>query len=250
MYPSLHRLLRLPVSLLLVYSFASSQDLKNLSSVAVEVTDVSGAEVPNAQIKFLGLSTKSESVCSSDSAGKAMCAITPGAYTASVSVLGFRTSTQHLDAKAGQNGTIRFVLNVQSCPPGCVQVISSEPPLATLTAHVDRTVYNGGEHIHVTLTLRAGTRGAYVSKWSKVPPTDKQNPLVGRHISNVSGFDVSLLTLDGKNAETLDHAGVADRLGPAPPPSARFKEEFLFLKPDEEESWLGIIEGTPVTAGE
>jgi len=66
-------------------------------------------------------------------------------------------------------------------------------------------------------------------------------------MDNVSGFDVSLLTLDGKNAETFGHSGVADRFGPAPPPSERFKEEFLFLKPGEEESWRCNLEGTPVT---
>ena len=68
-------------------------------------------------------------------------------------------------------------------------------------------------------------------------------------MDNVSGFDVSLLTLDGKNAETIGHGGVADRFGPAPLPSERFKEEFLFLKPGEEESWCGNVEGTPVKSG-
>ena len=121
-----------------------------------------------------------------------------------------------------------------------------QPPLAALTAHLEKTVYKGGEHIQVTLTLRAGPRGAYVSKWSKVPSNDKQNSLAGRHMDNVSGFDVSLLTLDGKNAETIGHGGVADRFGPAPLPSERFKEEFLFLKPGEEESWSGNVEGPPV----
>jgi hypothetical protein len=120
------------------------------------------------------------------------------------------------------------------------------PPLATLTAHVDKAVYKGGEQIQVTLTLRAGPRGAYVSKWSKVSSNDKQNSLMGRHMGNVSGFDVSFLTLDGKNVETIGHSGVADRFRPAPPPSARFKEEFLFLKPGEEESWRGNVEGTAV----
>jgi hypothetical protein len=124
-----------------------------------------------------------------------------------------------------------------------------QPPLATLTAHIGKTVYKGGEHIQVTLTLRAGPRGAYVSKWSKVSPNDKQNSWVGRHMGNVSGFDVSLLTLDGKNAETIGHGGVADRFGPAPLPPERFKEEFLFLEPGEEESWSGNVEGTPLKPG-
>ena len=125
-----------------------------------------------------------------------------------------------------------------------------QPPLATLTAHLEKTVYKGGEHIHVTLTLRADPRGAYVSKWSKVPPNDKQNSQdVGRVLGNVSGFDVSLLTLDGKNAETIGFGGVADRNGPDPPPSERFKEEFLFLKPGEEVSWWNNVEGTQVKPG-
>jgi hypothetical protein len=121
--------------------------------------------------------------------------------------------------------------------------------LATLAAHVDKTVYKGGERIQVTLTLRAGPQGAYVSKWSKVTSNDKQNALAGRYMGNVSGFDVSLLTLDGKNAETVGHAGVADRFGPAPSPSERFKDEFLFLNPCEEETWRGSVDGTAVKAG-
>jgi hypothetical protein len=121
-----------------------------------------------------------------------------------------------------------------------------QPPLATLTAHVDRAVYKGGEQIQVTLTLRAGLRGAYLSKWSKVSPNDKQNPVVGRQMGNVSGFAISLLALDGKNAETIGHAGVADRFSPAPPPSERLKNEFLFLKPGEEETWRGSVDCTPV----
>jgi hypothetical protein len=124
-----------------------------------------------------------------------------------------------------------------------------QAPLATLTADVDKAVYKGDEQIEVTLTLRAGPRGAYVSKWSRVSPNDSQNSLVGRTMSNVSGFDVSLLTLDGKNAESIGHSGVADRFGPDPPPAVRFKEEFLFLKPGEEETWRGSINGTTVKPG-
>jgi hypothetical protein len=124
-----------------------------------------------------------------------------------------------------------------------------QPPLATLAAHIDKVVYKRGEQIQVTLTLRAGPRGAYVSKWSKVSPNDRQNPLVGRQMGNVSGFDISLLGLDGQNRETVGHAGVADRFSPAPPPSERLKNEFLFLKPGEEETWRGSVDGTPVKPG-
>jgi hypothetical protein len=124
-----------------------------------------------------------------------------------------------------------------------------QSPLATLTAHVDKAVYKGGEQIQVTLTLRAGPRGAYVSKWSNVSPKDKQNSLAGRQMGNVSGFDISLLALDGKNAETIGHAGVAERFGPAPLPSERLKNEFLFLKPGEIETWRGSVGGTSIKPG-
>jgi hypothetical protein len=145
-----------------------------------------------------------------------------------------------------------LVLLLPSCflePQTASDSAPKQPPLATLAAHVDKAVYKGGEQIQVTLTLRAGPRGAYVSKWSKVSLNDKQNSLVGRQMGNVSGFDISLLTLDGKNAETVAHAGVADRFSPAPPPSERLKNEFLFLKPGEEETWRGSVDGTPAKPG-
>src|ERR1700719_32158 len=145
-----------------------------------------------------------------------------------------------------------LLLLLPSCflePQTASESAPKQPPLATLAAHVDKAVHRRGEQIQVTLTLRAGPRGAYVSKWSKASPNDKQNSLVGRQMGNVSGFDISLLTLDGRNAETVAHAGVADRFSPAPPPSERLKNEFLFLKPGEEETWRGSVDGTPVKPG-
>jgi len=53
------------------------------------------------------------------------------------------------------------------------RVPSDEPPLATLTAHPDKTVFNLGEEIRVTLILRAGPHGAYVSKASICAPPRK-----------------------------------------------------------------------------
>jgi hypothetical protein len=147
-------------------------------------------------------------------------------------------------------GTLALLLLPSYFPqPQTLSENAPKQPLATLTAHLKKAVYKGGDPIQVALTLRAGPQGAYVSKWSKVTPKDKQNSFVGRYMENASGFDVSLLTLDGKNAETISHYGVSDRFRPAPPPSERFKEEFLFLKPGEEESWSGSVEGTPVKPG-
>jgi hypothetical protein len=111
--------------------FASSQDSRNASTVMVEVLDPAGAAVPQAQIKFVESATKNQTTCSADSTGTATCAIAPGSYAATVSVLGFKTSTQGLDAKAGQTQTLRFVLQIQSCPPGsCIEVTGSSAAVA------------------------------------------------------------------------------------------------------------------------
>jgi hypothetical protein len=41
----------------------------------------------------------------------------------------------------------------------------------------------------------------------------------------------------------------SDRFSPAPPPSERLKNEFLFLKPGEEETWRWSVDGTPIKPG-
>jgi hypothetical protein len=126
-------LLSLSLSLVLFCSFASSQDLRNSSFVAVDVADVSGAEVPNAQIKFVELSTKAQTRCVSNSEGKAECLLAPGAYIATATLLGFRPSTQRIDAKPGETQNLRFVLQVGSCPPGpCIEVTSICPNRGTV----------------------------------------------------------------------------------------------------------------------
>ena len=73
--------------------------------------------------------------------------------------------------------------------------------------------------------------------------------IVATQARTTYGFDISLLALDGKNAETVSHGGVADRFGPAQRPSERLKNEFLFLKPGEEETWRGSVDGTAVKLG-
>jgi hypothetical protein len=127
--------------------------------------------------------------------------------------------------------------------------VAKQPSLATITARVDKTVYLRGENIHVTLTLQAGSRGAYVSEWSKIDSPDGQDFPAGRVMGNASGFDIYLLTMGGKNALSVGHAGVADRWGPPQPPSERFHKEFIFLKPGELQTWHGRADATPTTSG-
>lgn len=134
----------------------------------------------------------------------------------------------------------------------------SESPLATLLAHPDKTTLKLGEDISVALTLRAGARGAYVSKWSTCTPRNVQDsPSVsasevfwcGRHVYNVSGFDVFVQTLTGENALPMGHGGSADRWGPSPSPTERFEKEFLFLKSDEQVTWHGSAGSSPTKPG-
>jgi len=125
-------------------------------------------------------------------------------------------------------------------------VPSNNPPLATLTAHPDKSAFKLGEDIRVTLTLRAGPEGAYVARSSICAGQRNAHYFwCGRHMGNASGFDVSVYTLTGENAEPMGAGGVADSWSLPPPPAERFKRDFVFLKPGEKLKWRGRTASSP-----
>lgn len=139
----------------------------------------------------------------------------------------------------------------------CAQTTSpkagAEPALATLTTTPDKTVFKMGEAIGVTLTLEAGPHGVFVSKWSMQTCShgDWRDVGCGRHIYNLSGFDVGVYTLAGKYASPMGHGGAADRFGPPPSPKEEFEKYFEFLQPGEEVKWHNIAEdGSPAKPGD
>jgi hypothetical protein len=127
---------------------------------------------------------------------------------------------------------------------------TSNPPVATVTALPDKTFLKLGEAISVTVVLRAGPRGAYVAK-SSIRTCKVDEFWCGRHIGNVSGFDISVRTLTGKNALPMGHGGVADFGVPLSPlsPEEIFEKYFEFLHPREQVIWHGSAGSTPTKPG-
>ena len=123
---------------------------------------------------------------------------------------------------------------------------STEPPLATLTAMPDKTVFKMGERIGVTLTLQAGAQGAFVSKWIMQDCSHDREWRgygCGHHCGNRSGFDVGVYTLAGKYALTTSHGCVIDSGEPRPSPEQVFQNDFVFLQPAEEVKWYNGVDG-------
>jgi len=68
-------------------------------------------------------------------------------------------------------------------------------------------------------------------------------------MGNASGFDVSVYTLTGENAEPTGAGGAVDRFSLPPPPAERFKRDFVFLKPGETLQWQGRTASSPTEPG-
>ncbi|HSY01317.1 MAG TPA: carboxypeptidase-like regulatory domain-containing protein [Acidobacteriaceae bacterium] len=117
--------LLLPLLLLLAGSFASAQSTATLSGT---VTDPSGAVVPNARISIQDLSTGSDRISRSDSAGNySVAALQPGNYSVTIEAPSFAafkvaSVTLLVDQNATVNARLTIVssaevINVQSTAP-------------------------------------------------------------------------------------------------------------------------------------
>jgi hypothetical protein len=117
--------LLLPLLLLLASSFASAQSTATLSGT---VTDPSGAVVPNARISIQDLSTGSDRISRSDSAGNySVAALQPGNYSVTIEAPSFAafkvaSVTLLVDQNATVNARLTIVssaevINVQSTAP-------------------------------------------------------------------------------------------------------------------------------------
>jgi hypothetical protein len=98
--------------------------------VLLEVEDVSGAVVANAQVQILPLPEMVGKNLTTDSGGKLLLHLASGTYHLAVKSPGLRPSTQRIDVKAGMHQTIAFVLNVQSYPPGSCTVDANVFPVS------------------------------------------------------------------------------------------------------------------------
>jgi hypothetical protein len=97
--------------------------------------------------------------------------------------------------------------------------------LATVTTTPDRWALKSGQDLGVTLTIKAGDRGAYIpnqfTDWADTCQT---------------GFVVDIYTLKGDRASTSSKSCAGSWLSPGPPAKELLKD-YVFLKSGEIRSW-------------
>lgn len=106
-----------------------------------------------------------------------------------------------------------------SFPLGLAQHAHGPAAEATtrVVIHLEKQAFKPGEAINVHVDLDAGAKGVYVAQgWGKAG--DK-----------IPGFSISLVTEDGRPAQSCGNESVADYAGPAPPPAETFKKNFVFV---------------------
>jgi len=109
--------------------------------------------------------------------------------------------------------------------------------LATVTTKPDRYTVRHGEALGITLTIKAGVRGAYLPNYFAAWVDTCQ-----------AGFSVDLVTLDNVHASTDVHGCAGSILGPGPSAKELLKE-YIFLRPGEERSWHTTLSDLPKSPG-
>jgi hypothetical protein len=102
-------------------SVLPAEESGNSASIEIDVTDQSGAVVPNAKVLILPLPNEGGKILSTDSAGKLELDLAPGNYLLRMQVPGFRRARRPIEVKPGTHQFISIVLEVKSCSP-CVMV--------------------------------------------------------------------------------------------------------------------------------
>lgn len=86
-----------------------------------------------------------------------------------------------------------------------------------VVTHMAKQTFKPGEGISVHVDLEAGAKGMYVAQgWGKAG-------------DNIPGFIISLVTEDGRPAQSCGNESVADYSGQLPSPQETFKKNFVFV---------------------
>ena len=110
-------------------------------------------------------------------------------------------------------------------------------PLAIVTAKPDHYAVKPGETLGVTLTVKAGRRGAYLP-----------NYFAAWFDTCQAGFAVDIFTLDNVRVSTVGRGCGGSILGPGPP-AEELLNEYVFLRPGEERSWRTTLSDLPKNPG-
>lgn len=97
--------------------------------------------------------------------------------------------------------------------------------LVTVTTKPDHQHLQEGQNLGVTLTIKAGSYGAYLPNFFGDWDETCQ-----------SGFSVDIYTLQGNRASTSVRGCIGDFLGTGPP-AKELLADYVLLKPGESRSW-------------
>jgi hypothetical protein len=97
--------------------------------------------------------------------------------------------------------------------------------LVTVTTKPDHQDLRRGQNLGVTLTINAGSDGAYLPNFFGDWDETCQ-----------SGFSVDIYTLQGNRSSTSVRGCIGDFLGPGPP-AKELLADYVLLKPGESRSW-------------
>jgi Carboxypeptidase regulatory-like domain len=125
-------------------SLLLAQEAEKNAVVTVEVTDQSGAPVPNAKTKFVALESADARTLATAATGRALLELKPGNYDLVVTMPAFRTLKSRIKVSAGESEKFDIVLHIASCPPGCVQVSTAASQLGTVQSQSET------KDIHIT----------------------------------------------------------------------------------------------------
>lgn len=98
----------------------AAQEQYQPAYVVLEVTDQSGAAVPNAQVQILPLPNTLGKNLTTGSDGKLILELPPGTFDLSVKQPGFATATKHIEVQPGTYQTIAILLKVPYGGPSVV----------------------------------------------------------------------------------------------------------------------------------
>jgi Carboxypeptidase regulatory-like domain len=123
----------LPIAMLAPFtSHLLHQHTSKNAVITIEVTDPSGAAIPNARIEIAATGIV-DGGAMTDAAGKVQFEWIPGDFDLTVSEQGFRTVKRQINVRPGENQKFQIVLDVMSCPQGpCMDVIPAAPQPVTI----------------------------------------------------------------------------------------------------------------------
>jgi hypothetical protein len=89
-------------------------------AIVVEVKDPGNGPIPGAKVELISVESATAKTLEMDQYGSARAELQPGDYDAIVAMRAFGTLSRRVSVSGGQK--LQFVLQMDACPPGCVEV--------------------------------------------------------------------------------------------------------------------------------